>query len=134
MAQAKAKDPPNDALPDFAKIYSSYTRVGTLLKESHTGKLIQQWEKTLSELKNKPELVDMSPAVSFFMAIKDEDEMVSHFSFSSANYVQLNHRIESDTYRRESHFHTACTQYSAQTRDDLRQRSRHHPRCFRQSD
>ena len=30
----------------------------------------------MSELNSKPELVDMSPAVSFFMAVKDEEELV----------------------------------------------------------
>jgi len=78
VAQAKAKDSPNDALPNFAELYSSHSRVGTLLKESHTGKLFQQWEKVVSELERKPELVDMGPAISSFMAVKDEEELVSY--------------------------------------------------------
>jgi hypothetical protein len=75
LAQAKAKDPPNDSLPKFAELYASYSRVGTLMKESHTGKLIQSWETAISG-KNNPELVDISPAVSSFMAVKDEEELV----------------------------------------------------------
>jgi nucleosome binding factor SPN SPT16 subunit len=76
LAQAKAKDSPNDALPNFLELYTSHSRVGTLQKESHSGKLIKSWESAVADAKKKPELVDMSPAVSSFMAVKDDDELV----------------------------------------------------------
>ena len=76
-AQAKAKDPPSDAAPKFLEAYTTHSRVATLTKESHTGKLIDDWNKLLSDAENKPELVDMTPAVASFMAVKDEDELVS---------------------------------------------------------
>jgi nucleosome binding factor SPN SPT16 subunit len=47
-----------------------------LLKEVHTGKLIDTWGTTVAELPTKPELVDISPAISTFMAVKDEEELV----------------------------------------------------------
>lgn len=78
VAQAKAKEAPNDALPKFFDIYSSKKSVGMLTKETHMGKLVSEWNKLGSETSNKPELVDMSPAVSAFMAQKDQDELVCH--------------------------------------------------------
>lgn len=35
------------------------------------------WDKLCSEAQVKPELVDMSPAISSAMAVKDEEESVS---------------------------------------------------------
>lgn len=76
LAQAKAKDPPSDALPQFMARYASHQRIGTLSKEQHTGKLVTEWDKLVSELATKPELLDMSGALSGFMACKDEEELV----------------------------------------------------------
>ncbi|KAG7092167.1 hypothetical protein E1B28_008536 [Marasmius oreades] len=75
LAQAKAKDQPNDAIPKFFKIYLEKSKVGTLMKETHIGKLIMEWEKLLKEAQQKPELIDMAPAVSAFMAVKDGEEL-----------------------------------------------------------
>ncbi|KAF8350878.1 FACT complex subunit SPT16 [Amanita rubescens] len=75
FAQAKGKEPPNDALPNFLAAYTSKIRVGALTKESHTGKMVSEWDKLVAESPNKPELVDMAPAVSTFMAVKDEEEL-----------------------------------------------------------
>lgn len=76
FAQAKAKEPANDALSRFFALYASRKRVGTLTKEPHTGKLITEWDKLVAEAESKPDLVDMAPAVSAFMAVKDEEELV----------------------------------------------------------
>ena len=76
FAQAKAKDPPTDALPNFLEAYIAHKRVGTLTKEAHTGKLVDDWNKLVDEAENKPELVDMAPALSAIMACKDEEELV----------------------------------------------------------
>jgi hypothetical protein len=35
-----------------------------------------EWEQGVSKADNKPELVNMAPALSAFMAVKDEEEMV----------------------------------------------------------
>ena len=74
---AKAKEPPTDAIPKFLEAYTSHQRVGCLAKESPTGKLMDEWNTVLDGAATKPERVDMSPAVSSFMAVKDEDESVS---------------------------------------------------------
>lgn len=76
-AQAKAKEPANDAIPKFLALYKTAHRVGTLLKESHTGKLVSEWQKVVAESDVKPELVEMAPAVSSLMAVKDAEELVS---------------------------------------------------------
>ena len=77
FAQAKAKDAPTDAMPKFLEAYTSHSRIGTLMKEAHAGKLVDEWNKLVSEAEKKPELVDMAPAISSVMAPKDEDELVS---------------------------------------------------------
>lgn len=78
LVQAKPKEPPTDALPRFLEVYTSHKRIGTLTKESHSGKLVDEWNKTLGDSEEKPTLVDMSAAVSAFMAVKDEEELVRH--------------------------------------------------------
>lgn len=50
--------------------------MGTLVKESHTGKLVDDWNSAVAGASRQPELTDMSPAVSTLMAIKDDDELV----------------------------------------------------------
>ena len=77
FAQAKAKEPANDALPKFAELYLSHQRVGTMAKETHTGKVVKEWGEALKAASSKPELADMSPAVSSFMAVKDGEELVA---------------------------------------------------------
>ncbi|TCD65412.1 FACT complex subunit spt16 [Steccherinum ochraceum] len=74
FAQARAKDPPTDAFPRFVEAYCSSQRVATLTKESHTGKLIDDWKAAISAAEKKPEVVDMTPAVSSFLAVKDDEE------------------------------------------------------------
>ncbi|EMD38571.1 hypothetical protein CERSUDRAFT_113749 [Gelatoporia subvermispora B] len=75
LVQAKAKDPPTDALPKFLAAYASHSRVGALTKETHTGKLIDEWNKALSESSEKPSVVDVTPAVAASMGVKDEEEL-----------------------------------------------------------
>jgi nucleosome binding factor SPN SPT16 subunit len=78
LAQAKAKEPANDALLKFVGLYTSQSRVGTLVKETHTGKLVTEWQNAISVSASQPELVDMSLAVSTLMSVKDEEELVSY--------------------------------------------------------
>lgn len=47
------------------------------MKESHTGKLIDEWTEALSSASSKPDVTEMSPAVSSILAAKDEEELVS---------------------------------------------------------
>ncbi|KAH9842336.1 FACT complex subunit SPT16 [Rhodofomes roseus] len=75
FVQAKAKDPPTDALSRFLEAYISNTRVGTLTKEARSGKLIDQWTKALDAADKKPALAEIAPAVSSFLAVKDDDEL-----------------------------------------------------------
>ncbi|KAF7322686.1 FACT complex subunit SPT16 [Mycena chlorophos] len=75
IAQAKNKEPANDAFPRFFALYASQKRVGSLQKEVHRGKLIDEWKKALQDASDKPEVVDMGLAFSAFMAVKDEEEM-----------------------------------------------------------
>ncbi|TFK83944.1 FACT complex subunit SPT16 [Polyporus arcularius HHB13444] len=75
FVQAKAKEPPTDALPRFVQAYTAHDRVATLIKESHSGKLVDEWNKAVGEAEKKPTLVDMSAAVASFLAVKDEEEL-----------------------------------------------------------
>ncbi|KAH7910168.1 FACT complex subunit SPT16 [Hygrophoropsis aurantiaca] len=75
LAQAKGKEPANDAIPKFVAVYTACKRVAILTKETHNGKLITEWEQLTRDATSKPESVDMAPAVSSFMAVKDEEEL-----------------------------------------------------------
>ena len=76
FAQARAKDPPTDAFPRFVEAYCSHQRVATLTKESCSGKLMDDWKAALDAAEKKPELVDLAPAISSILAVKDEEEVV----------------------------------------------------------
>ena len=76
LAQAKAKEPPTDALPTFASIYKNLHKIGSFTKENISGKFIDEWNKSVGELEKTPEVIDMSLAVSALLAVKDEEELV----------------------------------------------------------
>jgi nucleosome binding factor SPN SPT16 subunit len=76
IARPKAKDA-SDALSRFFAAYTSTQKVGILSKETASGKLSTEWQALLDGAASKPELIDMTPAISTLMAIKDEDELVS---------------------------------------------------------
>ena len=76
--QAKAKEPPTDALPRFLQAYTAHDRVATLTKEQHLGKVVDEWNKSVAESKTKPTVSDMSAAVASFLAVKDAEEMVRY--------------------------------------------------------
>jgi nucleosome binding factor SPN SPT16 subunit len=73
---AKSKDPPTDALPRFLSVFTSNQRIGTLSKENYAGKLIDEWNNALAASDKKPEVVDIAPSISTFMAVKDDEELV----------------------------------------------------------
>ena len=76
FVQAKAKEPPTDALPRFLQAYSGHDRVATLTKEPHSGKLVDDWNKLVSEAEKKPAIVDMAAAIGALLAVKDDEELV----------------------------------------------------------
>ncbi|KAG1835734.1 FACT complex subunit SPT16 [Suillus variegatus] len=93
LVQAKAKEPPSGALPKFVEAFTSFKRVGSLVKEMCTGKLMTEWEQGVSKADNKPELVDMAPALSAFMAVKDEEEMKCIRTAANLTSTLLVHHI-----------------------------------------
>ncbi|KAH9951270.1 FACT complex subunit SPT16 [Amylocystis lapponica] len=91
--QARAKDPPTDALPRFLEAYTGHERVGTLMKEKHSGKFVDEWTKALEGAAKKPNVVDMSAAVSAFMAVKDEDELKTIRIAANLTSTLLTHHV-----------------------------------------
>ncbi|KAH8108126.1 FACT complex subunit SPT16 [Cristinia sonorae] len=75
LAQARAKDAPTDAFPKFVEAYCASKRVGTLTKETYTGKIIDDWRAAIAAADSPPTLVDMAPAMSSFLAVKDDEEI-----------------------------------------------------------
>ena len=74
---AKGKEPATDALPKFLESYTSSGCVGTLSKEKHTGKMIDEWNTAVEGAATKPKIVDITSAISGFVAVKDEEEIAS---------------------------------------------------------
>ncbi|KAH9854064.1 FACT complex subunit SPT16 [Lenzites betulinus] len=93
FVQAKAKEAPTDAIPQFLQTYTSFDKVATLIKEQHSGKLADDWNKAVSEADKKPALVDMAPAVASFLAAKDEEELKSIRTAASLTSTLLSHYI-----------------------------------------
>jgi len=77
LVLAKGKEPATDALPEFLEAYTSSGRVGTLVKEKHTGKMIDEWNAAVGGATTKPTVVDIASAISGFVAVKDEEETAS---------------------------------------------------------
>jgi len=77
LVLAKGKEPATDALPKFLDTYTSSGRVGTLVKEKHTGKMIDEWNAAVEGAATKPTVVEIASAISGFVAVKDEEEIVS---------------------------------------------------------
>ena len=74
---AKPAQAQTDAVPKFLEMYRALSHVGHLAKESPTGKLISEWKTALDAANSKPELVDITPAISAILAVKDDEELVS---------------------------------------------------------
>lgn len=77
LVLAKGKEPTTDALPKFLDAYTSSRRVGTVVKEKHTGKMIDEWNAAVEVATTKPTVVDVASAISGFVAVKDEEEIAS---------------------------------------------------------
>lgn len=77
LVLAKGKEPTTDALPKFLAVYTSLERAGILVKEKHTGKMIDEWNAAVESAATKPTVVDIAAAISGFVAVKDEEEIVS---------------------------------------------------------
>ncbi|KAF8906014.1 FACT complex subunit-domain-containing protein [Gymnopilus junonius] len=75
LARPKGKDVANEALPKFLALYTSAKRVGSLVKEVPSGKLVSEWQGLVNKSPSKPKLFDIAPAISTLMAIKDEEEL-----------------------------------------------------------
>ena len=80
LVLAKGKEPATDALPKFLEAYTSSGCVGTLFKEKHTGKMIDEWNAAVQGAVAKPTVVDITSAISGFVAVKDEEEIASPLS------------------------------------------------------
>ncbi|GBE82391.1 FACT complex subunit SPT16 [Sparassis crispa] len=93
LVQAKVKDPPTDALPKFLAAYTAHGRVGSLTKESHSGKLVDEWNKVLANAATKPVDVDMSSSLSSFMAVKDSDELKCIRTAANLTSTLLAHHV-----------------------------------------
>ncbi|KAI0646896.1 FACT complex subunit SPT16 [Trametes meyenii] len=93
FVQAKAKDPPTDAVPRFLEAYASFDRVATLTKEQHSGKLVDEWNKAVGDAPKKPTLVDMAPAVAAFLAAKDDEELKYVRTASNLTSTLLAHYV-----------------------------------------
>lgn len=76
FALAKGKEPANDALPKFAAVFSELKRVGHVVKDVPSGKFAEDWNKAADALSQKPEMVDITLAISAVLAVKDEEELV----------------------------------------------------------
>ena len=111
-AQGKPRDPPSDALPKFLQAFTSHQRIGTLTKESYTGKLYDEWKKALSVSSKKPEMSDIAPSISSFMAVKDDEELVR--PFRKIMTVSLIRFPESHSYLGQLDFDTTHSPCSAQ--------------------
>jgi nucleosome binding factor SPN SPT16 subunit len=92
LIMAKGKDAPNDSLTKLVDLYLSKKRVGTLVKEPHTGKLLAEWDELIAKAPTKPDLVDMAPAVSGFMAVKDAEELVCSDRFPGSDVLTAEFR------------------------------------------
>ena len=118
FAQAKAKEQPTDALPRFLAAYTSHKSVGTLGKDTQSGKMIDDWKNALNASDVKPQTVDIAPSISAVMAAKDEDELVS-LRLSKGYWIGDMTPTEIYPYCRQSGINPAHSSHSAQAGNDF---------------
>ncbi|KAG8901329.1 FACT complex subunit spt16 [Tulasnella sp. 403] len=75
LLQAKPKDPPTTSIPKLIQVMSTGKRIGTLTKEQHTGRLVDEWKVALDASNHKFDSVDISASLSTCMAVKDQEEL-----------------------------------------------------------
>ncbi|KAF2485902.1 FACT complex protein [Neohortaea acidophila] len=65
-------------------------KVGVLTKDASTGPFVQEWKTAFGDISKDVEEVDIGPALSQAMAVKDENELraISNASRASANVMQ----------------------------------------------
>jgi nucleosome binding factor SPN SPT16 subunit len=66
-------------------------KVGVLSKENVSGPFIEEWKKVYSEVSKDVEEVDVAPAISSALAVKDENELVSRNGHHKYYRTLLNH-------------------------------------------
>ncbi|TFK55027.1 FACT complex subunit SPT16 [Heliocybe sulcata] len=93
LSQAKPNEPPTDALPKLVEAFTSHQRVGTLLKETQSGKLINEWNQATGQAASKPEMLDIAPAVSTLLAVKDDEELKIVRTAANLTSTLLTHHI-----------------------------------------
>jgi nucleosome binding factor SPN SPT16 subunit len=76
LLMEKGKDAPSTALATFAGHFATHKRVGHLAKDSHTGKIIDDWNAAVKAAESQPDLVDMGPSISAVLCVKDDEELV----------------------------------------------------------
>ena len=124
---AKPAQAQTDAIPKFLEMYTALSRVGHLAKESPTGKLINEWKTALDAANSKPDLVDITPAMSAILAVKDDEELVSQRERKHPQFPN-NGLAESYPYRGEPYFDLVDTSCCSQTGNDTGQRGSHNSR------
>ncbi|KAG9016211.1 FACT complex subunit spt16 [Tulasnella sp. JGI-2019a] len=75
LLQAKPKDPPTDSIAKLVTRLLSGKRIGTLTKEQHTGRLVDEWKTAIEASEHKFDNVDISASLSACMAVKDAEEL-----------------------------------------------------------
>ena len=101
---AKSKEPPTDALPQFLGAFTSNQRIGHLSKETYAGKLIDEWDAALNASNKKPEMVDIAPSISTFMAVKDDEELASHLHYIHPAANSRHAEIDTHSRKPDRHF------------------------------
>lgn len=84
LTTATPKEPPNQSLAQFANLFKAHKRVGSLLKETASGKLVKEWDALTAE---KPEMVEIATAVSSFISVKDEDDLVIGLVVNQRDFI-----------------------------------------------
>lgn len=60
------------------------------MKDNASGKLVSEWQTALEGATTKPEAIDMTPAISSLLAVKDDDELVRiHSRYLSSILILL---------------------------------------------
>lgn len=95
FALAKAKEPANDALPKFAAVFGELKKAGHVLKDVPTGKFADDWTAAVAGLAQKPEMIDVTPAVSTVLSVKDEEELKLVRAAANLTSTLMSHHIAS---------------------------------------
>lgn len=90
-----------NALPG-SELTCAQKKAGVIAKDNQTGPFVTEWKNAFAEISKEVEEVDIAPALSHAMSVKDEDELVRSAQLGTSKHANVSQRAIRDASRASS--------------------------------